>query len=259
MNELAGRRLRLAYGDRVIVDDLSVVVPPGSFTALIGPNACGKSTLLKALARLLRPASGEVTLDGVDLHGLPTKQVARQLAMLAQSAAAPEGITVHQLVSRGRFPHQGLLHQWSEADEQAVAAALRACGLTELARRSVSTLSGGQRQRAWLALALAQETELLLLDEPTTYLDITHQIEVLDLCRRLNSDGTTILAVLHDINQACRYADHLVALRGGRLIAQGPPAEIVTAELIEEVFGLACRVVPDPETMTPLIVPKAPS
>ena len=261
--ERGGARLRaaevtLAYDQRVIAENLSVDIPDHSFTVVVGPNACGKSTLLRALARLLRPAAGAVLLDGQAIGSHPAKKLARILGLLPQSPIAPDGITVADLVARGRYPHQGLLRQWSAEDERVVAESMAATGVGELADRYVDELSGGQRQRVWIAMALAQQTPLLLLDEPTTFLDIAHQIEVLDLCARLHEEqGRTLVAVLHDLNHAARYATHLVAMREGRVVAQGPPAEVVTAELVEEVFRLPCRVIEDPETGTPLVVPAA--
>ncbi|MFE9428646.1 ABC transporter ATP-binding protein [Kitasatospora sp. NPDC006697] len=255
---LRARALTLAYERRTIARDLDVDIPDASFTVIVGPNACGKSTLLRALARTLRPAAGAVLLDGQDIATRPAKQLARTLGLLPQAPIAPEGITVADLVGRGRYPHQGLLRQWSERDEQVVRESMAATGVAELAERTVDELSGGQRQRAWIAMALAQETPLLLLDEPTTYLDITHQVELLDLCARLHEEqGRTLVAVLHDLNQAARYASHLIAMREGEVVAAGPPGEVVTAELVEEVFRLPCRVIADPETGTPLVVPKA--
>jgi iron complex transport system ATP-binding protein len=255
---LRGEGLTLAYDRRTIAEDLTVAIPDRSFTVVIGPNACGKSTLLRALARMLKPAAGSVLLDGRDISSANAKQVARTLGLLPQSSIAPEGISVSELVSRGRYPHQGLLRQWSAEDERVVAEAMASTGVAELADRSVDELSGGQRQRVWIAMALAQQTPLLLLDEPTTYLDLAHQIDVLDLCARLHQEeGRTLVAVLHDLNHAARYATHLIAMRGGRVVAMGPPEEIVTAELVEEVFGLPCRVIDDPETGTPLVVPAA--
>ncbi|WP_246247839.1 ABC transporter ATP-binding protein [Cellulomonas septica] len=252
---LEARDLTLAYDQLVVARDLSVAIPRASFTVIIGPNGCGKSTLLRALARTLKPRTGEVLLEGQPVEKMRGKDVARRLALLPQSPVAPEAITVGDLVARGRYPHQGILRQWSPADARAVAAALDATEVADLRDRYVSDLSGGQRQRVWLAMALAQETDLLLLDEPTTYLDIAHQVEVMDLCARLHEEGRTLVAVLHDLNQAARYATHLVAMRDGRVVAEGPPAEVVTAERVREVFGLACRVVPDPETGTPMVVP----
>ena len=252
---LAAQGLTLAYDQLVVARDLSVEVPRASFTVIIGPNGCGKSTLLRALARTLKPRAGQVLLEGQPLDRLRGKDVARRLALLPQSPLAPESITVGDLVARGRYPHQGLLRQWSPADARAVAAALDATEVADLRDRYVADLSGGQRQRVWLAMALAQETDLLLLDEPTTYLDIAHQVEVMDLCARLHEEGRTLVAVLHDLNQAARYATHLVAMREGRVVAEGPPADVVTVDLVREVFGLACRVVPDPESGTPMVVP----
>ncbi|MFG3603234.1 ABC transporter ATP-binding protein [Micromonospora chersina] len=255
---LVGEGLTLGYDRRTVAEDLTVAVPDGSFTVIIGPNACGKSTLLRALARLLRPVRGTVLLDGADIHRRPARQVARTLGLLPQSAVAPDGLTVSELVSRGRYPHQGLLRQWSREDERVVDRAMADTGVTELADRPVDELSGGQRQRVWIAMALAQQTPLLLLDEPTTYLDIAHQVEVLDLCARLHEEqGCTLVAVLHDLHQAARYATHLVAMRDGRVVAAGDPRRIVTTGLVEEVFGLPCRIIEDPETGTPLVLPAA--
>jgi iron complex transport system ATP-binding protein len=253
---LAAQSVTLGYGDRPVVEGLDLVVPPGRVTVIVGANACGKSTLLRALARLLRPGDGQVVLDGRDLHRLPTREVARVLGLLPQSPTAPEGIVVADLVARGRHPHQRMLTRWSEADDLAVAEALTATGTTDVAERAVDELSGGQRQRVWIAMALAQQTDVLLLDEPTTYLDVSHQIEVLDLLADLNRNrGTTVVMVLHDLNLAARYADHVVALKEGRVVAEGAPAEVVTEELVADVFGLDCRVVPDPVSHTPLVVP----
>ncbi|UNO42838.1 ABC transporter ATP-binding protein [Streptomyces sp. MST-110588] len=258
MSRLAAENLTLAYDQRVIAENLSVTIPDHSFTVIVGPNACGKSTLLRALSRMLRPTAGSVLLDGSAISALPAKKVARTLGLLPQSSIAPDGITVSDLVARGRYPHQGLLRQWSDEDERVVRESMTATGVEELADRYVEELSGGQRQRVWIAMALAQQTPLLLLDEPTTYLDIQHQIEVLDLCAELHEEqGRTLVAVLHDLNHAARYATHLIAMRGGEVIAEGAPAEVVTAELVERVFGLKCQVIDDPETGTPLVVPAA--
>ncbi|MFE7559007.1 ABC transporter ATP-binding protein [Kitasatospora sp. NPDC057500] len=259
VHRLEARELTLAYEARTVAEQLSLQIPDGRVTVIVGPNACGKSTLLRALGRLLKPTRGAVLLDGEELARVPTKQIARRIGLLPQSPSAPEGIAVADLVSRGRQPHQSWWQQWSAEDEAAVAEALERTSTAELAERGVDELSGGQRQRVWIAMALAQGTDILLLDEPTTFLDIAHQVEVLDLVRRLNVErGRTIVAVLHDLNQAARYADHLVAMREGRIVAQGPPAEVVTAELVREVFGLDSVVVPDPVTGTPLVVPGAP-
>ncbi|PFG37112.1 iron complex transport system ATP-binding protein [Flavimobilis soli] len=253
---LGAERLTLGYGDRKVVRDLTVTVPTGRVTVVVGANACGKSTLLRGLARLLAPQGGSVLLDGADIAAMPTRDVARVLGLLPQSPIAPEGITVADLVGRGRYPHQGWFRQWTPEDDEAVADALAQTGVLDLAGRSVDELSGGQRQRVWIAMALAQRTDLLLLDEPTTFLDVAHQVEVLDLLADLNRDlGRTIVMVLHDLNLAARYADHLVAMKDGRIVAEGAPADVVTEETVAEVFGLASRVVPDPVSGTPMVVP----
>jgi iron complex transport system ATP-binding protein len=256
VTELRAEGLRLAYDDRVVVDDLDLLVPPGRISVIVGANACGKSTLLRALARLLTPRAGVVRLDGQSVHAMATKEVARQLGILPQSPVAPDGLTVIDLVTRGRSPHQSWWRQWSAGDEAAVHAALTATSLTELAERPVDELSGGQRQRAWIAMAIAQETPVLLLDEPTTFLDLAHQIDVLDLVVDLNRHkGRTIVMVLHDLNQACRYADHVIAMKAGRIVAQGPPAEVVTPAMVEDVFDVRCQVTADPVSGTPLVIP----
>ncbi|MEU2911117.1 ABC transporter ATP-binding protein [Streptomyces massasporeus] len=258
VNRLSAENVTLAYDQRVITEQLSVEIPDQSFTVIVGPNACGKSTLLRALSRMLKPSEGRVLLDGNVIQSMPAKKVARTLGLLPQSSVAPDGITVADLVGRGRYPHQGILRQWSTQDERVVQESMRQTGVAELGDRYVDELSGGQRQRVWIAMALAQQTPLLLLDEPTTYLDIQHQIDVLDLCAELHEEqGRTLVAVLHDLNHAARYATHLIALREGRVIAEGAPKDIVTAGLVEEVFGLRCQVIDDPETGTPLVVPAA--
>ncbi|NKQ54159.1 ABC transporter ATP-binding protein [Amycolatopsis sp. K13G38] len=255
---LHGKELTLAYDGRTVAEDLAVAIPDRSFTVIVGPNACGKTTLLRALARLLKPRKGMVYLDGEVITSLPAKQVARRLGLLPQSCIAPEGITVADLVSRGRYPHQRLLRQWSKEDAAVVERSMAATGVDELADRLVDELSGGQRQRVWLAMALAQETDLLLLDEPTTFLDISHQMDILDLCAQLHTEqGRTLVAVLHDLNHAARYATHLIAMRDGKVLATGTPEEVVTAEKVEQIFDLPCRVMPCPETGTPLVIPKA--
>lgn len=246
----------LQYDQRTVSQNLSVSIPQGSFTVIVGPNACGKSTLLRALSRLIKPSTGQVILDGLDIHARTAKDVARRLGLLPQSAVAPEGITVFDLVSRGRYPHQSFLRQWSRGDEDAVGKALVATGVTDLSGRLVDELSGGQRQRVWVAMVLAQETPILLLDEPTTFLDISHQIDLLDLMSDLNREGRTVAAVLHDLNHACRYASHLVAMKDGAIVARGKPSEIITDSLVHKVFNLPAIVIPDPVTGKPMIVPK---
>lgn len=256
-HRLRAETVTLKYDERTVARDLSVSIPDASFTVIVGPNACGKSTLLRALSRLLKPSAGKIVLDGGDIASLPAKETARRLGLLPQSSIAPEGITVADLVARGRYPHQSFLRQWSEADEAAVAQAMASTKITELANRPVDELSGGQRQRVWIALVLAQDTPILLLDEPTTYLDISHQIELLDLLAQLNKQGRTVVAVLHELNHACRYASHLIAMRDGAVMAQGNPSEIVNEALVADVFGLASMIIPDPVSGTPLIVPKS--
>jgi iron complex transport system ATP-binding protein len=253
---LVADRLTLGYAGQPVVEDLSLAIPDGRITVMVGANGCGKSTLLRGLGRLLRPTSGAALLDGEEIHRQSSRDVARVLGLLPQSPVVPEGVTVADLVGRGRHPHQGLLRRWSAADEEAVASALDLTDTAGLAGRCVDELSGGQRQRVWIAMALAQGTDLLLLDEPTTYLDVAHQIEMLDLLADLNRvRGTTIVMVLHDLNLAARYADHLVALRSGQVVAQGAPIGIVTPALVRDVFGLEAQVISDPVSHTPLVVP----
>lgn len=254
---LSAEGLTLAYGDRTIVSALDLVVPSGRITAIIGANGCGKSTLLRALSRLIAPRAGQVVLDGKTLHSRGSKEVARMLGLLPQGPVAPEGIAVADLVGRGRHPHQRPLARWSTRDHEVVAEALEATGTSDLADRPMDELSGGQRQRVWIAMALAQETDILLLDEPTTFLDVAHQIEVLDLLTDLNRErGTTIVMVLHDMNLAARYADHLFALRDGRIVADGAPRDILTRELIGEVFDLDAVVIDDPVSGAPIVLPR---
>ncbi|WP_371030885.1 ABC transporter ATP-binding protein [Pseudoclavibacter sp. JSM 162008] len=255
--ELRAADLTVAYDQRTVLDGLEVTIPANSFTVIVGPNACGKSTLLRSLARLLPAAGGSVLLDSTDIRTLKAKELAKRIGLLPQSSIAPDTITVADLVARGRHPHQGILQRWSHDDDDAVEEALVRTGLTDLAERSVDQLSGGQRQRVWIAMVLAQDTPVVLLDEPTTYLDLAHQIDVLELCAELHRQGKTLIAVLHDLNQAARYATHLIALNAGELIAEGTPASVVTEELVAEVFGVRARIVPDPETGTPLVVPLA--
>jgi iron complex transport system ATP-binding protein len=247
--------LTLAYDRRVVAENLDVRITDGSFTVIVGPNACGKSTLLRALARVLKPQAGAVYLDGNAIASYPSKHIAKQLGMLPQSPVVPGGVVVEELVARGRFAHQRMLRQWSPEDETAVAEAMRLTEVADLADRFVDELSGGQRQRVWLAMALAQQTPILLLDEPTTFLDLAHQFEVLDLCAELHEEGRTVVAVLHDLNHACRYATELIVMRAGEVLAQGAPAEVMTADLVEQVFSMPCRVIDDPETGTPMVVP----
>ncbi|RLL69624.1 ABC transporter ATP-binding protein [Streptomyces sp. Z26] len=256
-HSLAAEGLSLGYGDRVVIDSLDLAVPPGLITAIVGANACGKSTLLRSMSRLLAPRSGRVLLDGEEVHRIPARQLARTLGLLPQSPVAPEGIVVSDLVGRGRHPHQGMFSRWKAEDDAAVAAALEATGTTALADRPVDELSGGQRQRVWIAMALAQHTDVLLLDEPTTFLDASHQVEVLDLLTDLNATrGTTVVMVLHDLNLAARYADHVLALTDGRLHASGTPDEVLTEETVRAVFGLDSRIIEDPVSGRPLMLPK---
>ena len=254
---LAARGVTAGYGDRIIVDGVDLEIPTGKITVIVGANACGKSTLLKTMARILPAMRGSVVLDGEAITSMPTKQLATRLGLLPQQPIAPEGIAVADLVGRGRHPHQKLFRSWTSKDSQIVEAAMRATRTVELADRSVDELSGGQRQRVWIAMALAQRTDVLLLDEPTTFLDLAHQLEVLDLLTDLNRErGTTVAMVLHDINLSARYADHIVAMREGKIVAAGDPHDVVTAELIRDVFGLDAEVITDPVSSTPLIVPK---
>ena len=256
MAVLTARDLTLKYDQRCVVEGLSAEIPEGRVTMIVGANACGKSTLLRGLSRLLKPAAGAVTLDGKDIHSRPARELARTLGLLPQHPTAPDGITVRDLVGRGRYPHQGFFRSWSGKDDLAVQRALEATGTLGLAARDVDELSGGQRQRVWIAMALAQETDVLLLDEPTTYLDLAHQVEVLDLVTDLNrTRGTTVAIVLHDLNLAARYADHVIAMKGGAVVAAGSPAEVVTEDLVRSVFNLESRIIPDPVSGTPLVIP----
>ncbi|OJF17084.1 MAG: iron dicitrate ABC transporter ATP-binding protein [Bacillaceae bacterium G1] len=250
------RQVVAGYGDKMILNGISLEIPSNQISVIIGANGCGKSTLLKTLARIIKPASGEVRLDGQPLQAYPSKRLARVVGLLPQSPIVPEGITVADLVGRGRFPHQSLFGTWSKRDYEAVAEAMEIMDIAPLANRHVDELSGGQRQRVWIAMALAQQTDILLLDEPTTFLDITYQIEILDLLTDLNRKyGTTIVMVLHDINLSARYADYIFALREGRLVAEGKPSEVITSQLIKDVFGLDCMVVQDPVSNSPSVVP----
>ncbi|MBF6346798.1 ABC transporter ATP-binding protein [Nocardia cyriacigeorgica] len=255
-HRLAADGVTLGYGERVIVDGLNLDIAPGVITTVIGPNGCGKSTLLRSLGRLLKPSTGQVLLDGKAISSMKTKDVARIVGMLPQTPVAPEGLTVADLVARGRHPHQSWIRQWSATDESEVLTALEQTGIADLAHRSLDELSGGQRQRAWISMALAQGTDILLLDEPTTYLDLAHSLEVLDLVDRLHDElGRTVVMVLHDLNLAIRYSDQLIVMREGRIIAKGAPADIIDAELLREVFGLEATVLEDPMSGRPMIVP----
>ena len=248
--------LRAGYGAGPVLEGLDLALPRGGITAIVGANACGKSTLLRAMSRLLTPEAGQVLLDGQPVHATPPRRLAQRLGLLPQSPIAPEGITVLDLVSRGRHPHQGLFGRWTAADEAAVAEALEMTATADLAERMVEDLSGGQRQRVWIAMALAQQTGVLLLDEPTTFLDINHQVEVLDLLTDLNRErGTTVVMVLHDLNLAARYAGMLVAMSAGRVHSAGQPAAILTEAMLREVFGLTARIAPDPVTGKPMMSP----
>ncbi|NJN32312.1 MAG: ABC transporter ATP-binding protein [Synechococcales cyanobacterium RM1_1_8] len=253
---LAAHDLALAYEGKPIIEGLNLAIPAGKITVLVGPNGCGKSTLLKGLGRLLKPKQGTVYLDGSSIFKLPTKLVAQQLGLLPQGPTAPEGLTVTELIAQGRYPYQSWLQQWSEEDEKKVNAALEITSLTSFAHRPIDSLSGGQRQRAWIAMTLAQDTPVLLLDEPTTFLDLAHQIEVLDLLYDLNQqEGRTIIMVLHELNQAGRYGDRMIAMKAGKVYAQGSPREVMTEPLVKDIFGLDCRVVEDPVSGTPLCIP----
>ncbi|ALJ20024.1 ABC transporter ATP-binding protein [Microbacterium sp. No. 7] len=250
--------LSVGYDKRPVCDDVDLFIPTGGYTAIVGPNACGKSTLLRAIARILPPSAGSVLLDGQDIARIPTRRLAARLGLLPQSSLSPDGIRVADLVARGRYPHQGMFDRWSKADEQIVRDAMAATGTTDLSGRPVDELSGGQRQRVWVAMVLAQQTPVLLLDEPTTFLDITHQYGLLELFETLRRElERTVVVVLHDLNQAARYATHLVVMKDGRIVTAGPPADVLTEELIESVYELPCRIQPDPETGTPMVIPKA--
>ncbi|MDC3412406.1 ABC transporter ATP-binding protein [Aquibacillus sp. 3ASR75-11] len=253
---LATKELTLGYGEDIILDDLNIEIPKGEITVFIGGNGCGKSTLLRSMARLLRPKEGGVILDGEDIAKTATKEVAKKLAILPQGPVTPEGLTVFELVKQGRHPYRKLLKQWSKEDDEAVMSALKATNMLDFQNRSVDSLSGGQRQRAWIAMTLAQETDTILLDEPTTYLDMTHQIEVLDLLFELNErDGRTVVMVLHDLNLACRYAHHIVAIQNKQVYAQGRPEHIINCNLVHDVFEMKCDVTYDPMFGTPMCIP----
>ena len=252
---LSGENLRVGYGGNPIIDRVNIAIPRGEITVIVGPNACGKSTLLRALSRVL-PSTGMISLTGKPLAEMGAKEIARTMSMLPQSPVTPDGIRVDELVARGRYPYQNVFGSWSEQDEQAVADALEHAGISAQATRRVDELSGGQRQRVWLAMVLAQDTPLVLLDEPTTYLDITHQVEVLNLSRKLQQAGKTVVMVLHELSMAFRYATNLGVMKDGAIQASGPVNEVVTPELISQVYELDCILLEDPETGRPIVVPK---
>ncbi|SHE93458.1 iron complex transport system ATP-binding protein [Loktanella atrilutea] len=257
-SSLSARNLTAGYGDRTVLQSLDLDVAKGGITAIVGANACGKSTLLRTMSRLLVPATGQVLLNGKSIHHTPPRALAQRLGLLPQSPTAPDGMTVADLVSRGRHPHHGMLSRWTAADDAAVARAMTVTGTADLAEREIDALSGGQRQRVWIAMALAQQTDVLLLDEPTTFLDIAHQIEVLDLLVDLNrADGTTIVMVLHDLNLAARYADRILALAQGHLHAAGTPEDVLTSDTVRHVFGLACQIITDPVSGKPMMLPRS--
>lgn len=256
MKALETKDLTLTYGEHIIIDELNLQIPKGKVTVLIGSNGCGKSTLLRSLARLMKPKEGQILLDGEKIAKMSTKEIAKRMAVLPQGPVAPEGLSVLQLVKQGRFPYQSWARQWSEEDERMVSNALAATKMTSFAEKAVDSLSGGQRQRAWIAMTLAQGTDTILLDEPTTYLDLTHQIEVLDILFELNEQqGSTVVMVLHDLNLACRYADHIVALADKKIYAQGRPEEIITEQLVRDVFQMESKIIPDPVYGTPMLIP----
>jgi iron complex transport system ATP-binding protein len=250
------RNLSLAYDSQVIIEKLSTTITTGEITALVGPNGCGKSTLLRGLARLLKPQTGEVLLDGKAIHSLPTKELAKQLGILPQGPTAPEGLTVYELVAQGRYPHQGFFQQWTLEDERVTQEAIAITNMIEFADRPLDTLSGGQRQRAWIAMTLAQKTPILLLDEPTTYLDIGYQLEVMELIEQLNQErAMTILLVLHDLNQAARYSQRMIVLNQGVVVADGPPQAVLTQQLLASVFKVRANIVTDPDSGSPVCLP----
>lgn len=257
-HDFCARNICVGYEDNTIIKDLDIIIPSGKFSVLIGQNGCGKSTLLKSFARLLKPKSGDVVLDGKSIYDIPTQCLSREIGLLPQSPIVPAGITVADLVARGRFPYQKLFGQLSKTDYQAIACAMEAMGIADLADKPVDSLSGGQRQRVWIALVLAQDTDILLLDEPTTYLDIAYQVEILDCLAMLNrTKKTTIVAILHDINLSIRYADHIFAMKRGRLIAEGEPRDIITTDLMKDVYGMESDIITDPATGDPYVIPRS--
>jgi len=256
-HQFQAEQIVAGYDNKTVIQGVDLVIPSNKISVIIGSNGCGKSTLLKTLARLIKPTSGKITLDGKPIGKIPPKQLARVVGLLPQSPIVPEGISVADLVGRGRFPHQTLFNGWSKKDFEAVAEAMRIMDITEFANHNIDELSGGQRQRVWIAMALAQQTDILFLDEPTTYLDITYQVEILDLLTDLNrKHGTTIVMVLHDINLSARYADHIFALYKGKLVAEGEPSKVITSTMVKDIFGLDCTVIKDPISNSPLVVPK---
>ncbi|MGO2612260.1 ABC transporter ATP-binding protein [Corynebacterium flavescens] len=255
-SRLAAQAIAVDYASKQVLRGFDIAIPDGEFTVIVGPNACGKSTLLHALARLVKPSSGTVLLEGAPITSYRPKEVARRLSLLPQSPTAPEGIVVEDLVARGRYPHQGIVKQWTAADDEAVEKALRQANVEQVRDKKVSDLSGGQRQRVWLALVLAQNAPIVLLDEPTTYLDITHQVEVLNLAAQLHRSGSTVVAVLHELTLAFRYATHLIVMKEGAIVAQGAVEDIVTPELLREVYDIECDIIPDPVTGRPIVIPR---
>lgn len=257
-HDFCARSVSTGYEEKLIIDDMNISIPAGKFSVLIGPNGCGKSTLLKSFARLLRPKKGSVLLDGKSIYELPTQHLAKKIGLLPQSPIVPAGITVADLVARGRFPYQNLFGQLTKKDYEVIACAMEAMGIADLADKAVDSLSGGQRQRVWIALVLAQDTDILLLDEPTTYLDIAYQVEILDCLAMLNrTRKTTIVAILHDINLSIRYADYIFAMKKGKLIAEGKPGDIITVDLMKEVYGMESSIITDPETGDPYVIPRS--
>ncbi|MGX1738764.1 ABC transporter ATP-binding protein [Corynebacterium flavescens] len=255
-SRLAAQAIAVDYAKKQVLRGFDIAIPDGEFTVIVGPNACGKSTLLHALARLVAPSSGTVLLEGAPITSYRPKEVARRLSLLPQSPTAPEGIVVEDLVARGRYPHQGIVKQWTAADDEAVERALRQANVEQVRDKKVSDLSGGQRQRVWLALVLAQNAPIVLLDEPTTYLDITHQVEVLNLAAQLHRSGSTVVAVLHELTLAFRFATHLIVMKEGRIVAQGGVEDIVTPELLREVYDIECDIISDPVTGRPIVIPR---
>ena len=257
MEAISVKNLRVGYENNTIIEDMSLSIPKGKISIIIGANGCGKSTLLKTIARINKPTNGDIFINNKNIKKVKEKNIAKEVAFLPQGPVCPDGLTVRELVAFGRFPHQKMIGGLTSYDKEIIDWAIEETGLSEFADRGVENLSGGQRQRAWIAMTLAQETEIIMLDEPTTYLDIAYQVEILDLLTDLNRKrGTTIVMVLHDINLSARYADYIFALRKGKLVSQGSPEDIITSELINDVFGLECEVIKDPVSHSPFIIPK---